>query len=133
MNLLFIYGTLLFSTNEYGLYLKKNSKLLGIGAFRGRLYDIGEYPGAVYDPSSTDLVYGTIVELENAAENFKVIDKYEGFGKDQAQPNEFVRTQISIELDLKGLTCWTYLYNLPITSEEKIESGNYIKFLNERA
>ena len=53
---LFIYGTLLNGDNEFGVYLRKHSRPYAPGYFNGHLYDLGEYPGAVYIPDSPQKV-----------------------------------------------------------------------------
>jgi gamma-glutamylcyclotransferase (GGCT)/AIG2-like uncharacterized protein YtfP len=125
--LLFIYGTLLNEDNEYARYLKENSILYSSGKLRGKLFDIGEYPGAVLSANSDDYVCGSIIEINNPEKVMSVIDDYEGFGKEQAQPNEFIRVLAEIEMQTGTVTCWTYLYNLPADGLKEIEKGRYIK------
>jgi gamma-glutamylcyclotransferase (GGCT)/AIG2-like uncharacterized protein YtfP len=123
-NLLFVYGTLLNMENEYALYLKNNSKLYSAGKLKGRLYNIGEYPGAVLSPDGEN-VYGNILAINHPEKVLPVIDDYEGFGAGQPQPNEFIRIANSIETESGPVTCWVYLYNLPITGLVWIEEGRY--------
>ena len=42
---LFVYGSLLDEDNEIAIYLKNNSTFYSAGKVKGKLYDIGEYPG----------------------------------------------------------------------------------------
>lgn len=125
IHLLFVYGTLLRKENPFGEYLLKQSKHIGLGKFRGRLFDIGEYPGAIYDPESNTYVHGSIVSLDNIEETFKILDDYEGFGEDQQQPNEFIRKLVEIECNYESVNCWVYLYNLPVNELLCIDSGIY--------
>lgn len=124
---LFVYGTLLIENNECAVYLKSNSKLYSTGKIKGKLYDIGEYPGAVLSDESDDYVYGSILQIDEPEKVLSIIDDYEGVGTDQVQPNEFIRVSIEAETETKPVICWVYLYNLPITSLTLIESGKYIK------
>lgn len=125
-NYLFVYGTLLDDKNEFGIYLKNHCSFYAKGRFKGRLYDIGEYPGAVADEDSPGYVYGSIYIMNNEIEILKVLDDYEGVGGDQEQPNLFVREVIEVETDVKKLACWVYLYNLATDNYPQILSGKYL-------
>lgn len=124
-NYLFVYGTLLNEQNEFAIYLKQNCKFYAHGKFKGKLYDLGEYPGAILDESGINYIYGSILELKNTMDVLKNIDNYEGFGEDEDQPNLFVREMIDIETDNGLINCWVYLYNLPVGGFRLIDSGRY--------
>ncbi|MEJ6982352.1 gamma-glutamylcyclotransferase family protein [Pedobacter sp. P351] len=132
MDLLFVYGTLLHSANFFGSYLQNNSRHINKGKFKGTLYDIGEYPGAVYDKNISTYVYGDLVSVFNREETFKILDEYEGYGNDEIQPNEFIRKIIEVEIESNNIQCWTYLYNLPVNQFLRIDSGNYKDYLSKR-
>ncbi len=123
---LFIYGTLLQSDNEFALYLQKNSTLHGKGKFKGRLYNVGEYPGAVLDKAGS-YIYGSIVRLNDPAV-LNTLDIYEGYGPEQPKPNLFIRKMIKSETNKGIVDCWVYLYNLPVGDLRQISSGNYLKY-----
>ena len=124
-NYLFVYGTLLDDDNEFALYLKNNCSYYAEGRFKGRLYDIGEYPGAVADDSG-GYVYGSIYVLDND-EVLVRLDDYEGFGEEQEQPNLFVREIIAVETDKGLIDCEVYLYNLSVDGLRVIDGGDYRK------
>ncbi len=117
-----MYGTLLDMDNEYAIYLKNNSEYYTSGKIRAELYDIGEYPGAVLSSQSKTGVKGRVLKINNPAEVLTVIDGYEGFGENQPQPNEFIRTEIGVETEVGKVVCWVYLYNLPVAGLKQIES-----------
>jgi len=121
-NYLFVYGTLLDDDNEFGRYLEHNCSFYA----KGRLYDIGEYPGAVADALRPGYVYGSIYIMNDATETLKLLDDYEGFGEEQEQPNLFVREVIEVEIDVKKLACWVYLYNLATDNYPPVLSGKYL-------
>jgi len=125
-NYLFVYGTLLNSDNEFASYLKTNCSFYAKGRFKGRLYDIGEYPGAVADSRCSDYVYGSVYIIGDAVLVLKCLDDYEGYGPEQEQPNLFVREAIDIESDKGIINGWCYLYNLPVDGLRIIASGNYL-------
>jgi len=124
---LFVYGTLLDEDNKYGIYLHDNSRFLATGKIRGKLYDTGEYPGAVLLSEGNEYIYGSILQIDDPGEVLAVIDLYEGFGDDQPQPNEFVRVLTQAENDAGVVDCWIYLYNLPVNGLYSIDDGKYIK------
>ena len=129
---LFVYGTLLQSSNPFGSYLQNNSVWLCTGKFRGHLYDIGEYPGAVVNVYAETHVWGNLFTLTNSEHAFKILDEYEGFGSEFPEPNEFIRQVIEVETETDTVQCWTYLYNLPVTGLRRIESGNYEEYLSKK-
>ncbi len=128
INKLFIYGSLLEADNEFGRYLQKYSTIYKPGKFNGKLYDIGEYPGAVHLPNTDYKVYGVIVQLHNIEETLKVIDDYEGFGDEQLQPNLFIRKLLTIQTQDRNVKCWVYLYNHPTAKLKQILSGDYLSY-----
>ena len=126
-NLLFVYGTLLNEENKYAVYLKTNSRFYSEGRIKGKLYNIGEYPGAVLLPIGEDYIYGSILELDHTESVLHVIDDYEGYGNDQPMPNEFIRLIAPVETSSTIFNCWVYVYNLPTIGVKLIENGRYIK------
>jgi gamma-glutamylcyclotransferase (GGCT)/AIG2-like uncharacterized protein YtfP len=130
-NLLFIYGTLMQAENSYGAYLRDNSELLGKAKLRGKLFDIGPYPGAHYIPGSDLYTFGHLLKLRRPNEALQIIDEYEGFGATELQPNEFVREIVQVEYNNGPVICWAYLYNHPVDDLSEIKSGDYIDFLRQ--
>jgi len=124
-NYLFVYGTLLDEQNEFSTYLKQNCSFYGKGKIKGRLYDLGEYPGAILDYVDSNYVHGSVFKLKDSAEVLMRLDEYEGFGEEQDQPNLFTREMVSVESDKGQVNCWVYLYNLPVDGFKLIESGDY--------
>jgi len=126
-DLLFVYGTLLDEKNEFAAYLKGNSTFLQKGRFKGRLYDLGEYPGAVFRPANQEYVYGSIYMMNKPEKILKILDDYEGIGEIEEQPDLFVRELIEIETETQPAKCWVYFYNLPIDNLKQIVSGRYLQ------
>jgi gamma-glutamylcyclotransferase (GGCT)/AIG2-like uncharacterized protein YtfP len=124
---LFVYGTLLDESNPYAAYLKEHSHFYDEGRLRGRLYNIGNYPGAVLQDDSDSCVHGSIFLIDEPKTVLKELDDYEGFGDPFLQPNEFIRKLVEVEARGMILKCWVYLYNLPVNSLPQISSGDYLK------
>ncbi|TSJ39413.1 gamma-glutamylcyclotransferase [Mucilaginibacter corticis] len=128
-DLLFVYGSLLSADNEFANYLSQNATFYGDGKFKGRLYDMGKYPGAVLSNDQAYDISGSIVRLKNLEQVLKVLDDYEGFGEDQEQPNLFIRDLLPVITSDEPVNCWVYLYNLSVNGLMEIKSGNYINYL----
>lgn len=128
--LLFVYGSLLNTDNEFANYLNSNALIYGTGKIKGVLYDIGEYPGAVI--AAEGYIFGTIFKLNNADGALKILDDYEGFGSGQEQPNLFVRELMPVETGTFVINCWVYLYNRPVKGLPQIPSGDYLAYLDQK-
>lgn len=129
---LFVYGTLLLATNEFGQYLNTHCKLVGTGKFKGLLYDIGQYPGAIADDNASSYVYGSIFLMDNAPVVLQVLDDYEGLGLADPVPYEYLRELHKVETDNNPVNCWVYFYNWPVEKHHQILSGNYNKYLSNQ-
>jgi gamma-glutamylcyclotransferase (GGCT)/AIG2-like uncharacterized protein YtfP len=123
---LFVYGTLLDADNKYGVYLRDNSSFFSSARIRGKLFDIGEYPGVVLFPEEDDFVFGIILQMDEPETILALIDIYEGYGHDQPQPNEFIRVLTQAETESGLVDCWIYVYNMPYQNVPQIASGNYL-------
>ncbi|MGY3212737.1 gamma-glutamylcyclotransferase family protein [Mucilaginibacter sp. HD30] len=127
-DLLLVYGSLLDDNNEFANYLRHNANRIGPAVFKGRLYDCGEYPGAVADNNGYN-IKGSIYQLRDTTSALIMLDDYEGFGPEQEQPNLFIRKSITVTTGVKMVTCWIYLYNLPVESLREITSGDYLAYI----
>jgi gamma-glutamylcyclotransferase (GGCT)/AIG2-like uncharacterized protein YtfP len=82
------------------------------GFVRGQLYDLGDYPGAVLDPSSPQQISGTVFQLPADPAILRQLDEYEGFDPDAPEQSLFLRVQCPVALANGGaFTCWIYVYN----------------------
>ncbi|MBD2702544.1 gamma-glutamylcyclotransferase [Spirosoma sp. BT702] len=124
---LFVYGTLRASfQNPFAQYLRQYSRYVGEGIFSGQLFDIGTYPGAIYQPDSSSFVRGDVYDIsQHKSELLLRLDEYEGIGATFAQPQEYVREIITADCVGETLRCWIYLYNFPVDGKRLIGSGDY--------
>jgi gamma-glutamylcyclotransferase (GGCT)/AIG2-like uncharacterized protein YtfP len=128
MNYLFVYGTLLSGfDNPYSQLLHQKARLVESGFFCGKLYDLGQYPTAIYDPKADTLVLGEIWQLPDFEFIIKKLDEYEGIFDDKP---EYVSQQIDITA-VSGQTycCWVYLSCVITDSFVQILSGDYKKWI----
>jgi len=131
-DLLFVYGSLLSADNEFAKYLSQNAIFYGDGKLIGKLYDMGEYPGAILSDDATYDISGSIVRLNNPEQVLKILDDYESFGEDQEQPNLFVRELLPVITSDGAINCWIYLYNLSVAGLPEIRSGNYQSYIKQK-
>lgn len=118
---LFVYGTL---RKEYRSALheliQRSSLLCQPGKVRARLYDLGEYPGAV--PEKADFfvsgeIYALIPTLSDVL--FRALDYYEGeeFCRSSAEAIVFTEERI--------IKVWIYWYTGEVQDKKLIPSGDY--------
>jgi gamma-glutamylcyclotransferase (GGCT)/AIG2-like uncharacterized protein YtfP len=105
---------------------------VGTGFVRGRLYDLGEYPGAVL--SRTGLpVRGQVFELPDDPKILRRLDEYEGFNPSQPKGSLFVRRRCLVTLkDGKRLSCWVYTYNQPLGAADPLAARRSSKLRARR-
>jgi len=125
---LFVYGTLRKDiSNQMSLILAQHADFVGEGTFRGKLYDLGDYPGAVPSNEASDLVKGDVYALPNQKHVLRILDEYEGCGPDEFHPTEFRRERYSVDLNNgKTVDAWIYIYNRSTDGLEAIPSGDYL-------
>ena len=127
--ILFVYGTL---RRKWGhplsRMLRKKGQFLGEATFPGRLYDLGNYPGAVRSPVPTDRVKGDLFLLPNSAESFRVLDEYEGADVSVDSRVLFRRERCSACLGPgRMVESWVYLYCRSIDGLRRIPSGDFLE------
>ena len=123
---LFVYGTLMQDFhNPFAEKLHECSVFEGNGAFPGLLYKVEWYPGAIHLPESTDMVYGEVYRIQDAADLLKELDAYEEVIEEQSA-SLYLRQVVPVKMeDQRMLNCWTYLYNQSTDVLTKIISGDF--------
>ena len=111
-NYLFVYGTLRSGhKNPVAVFFHQQAQLVGQATMPGRLFSLGEYTAAVYEPAATEWVHGEVFQLMDTPLVFNVLDEYEGIGEQFPQPNEYIRSLCEVVCEGKSLKCWVYLLN----------------------
>ena len=68
---------------------------VGRGTIRGRLYDLGSYPGAVLD-AAADRIVGQVCRLpDEAAEALAALDRYEDYDPARPESSLYVRVPVT--------------------------------------
>ena len=127
---LFLYGNLIQRDppdKEIARIVKRLHRV-GTAFVRGRLYDFGDFPGAVVDPSSNSFVRGELVELPDDDNILHALDKYEEFDSANPRKSLFVRSKVEIKTaDGRLIEGWIYVYNKNPGDPPLIRGGNYAR------
>jgi len=127
---LFVYGTLMSTfNNPMALYLRKNARLKAKGHFNGLLFDLGNYPGAVYKSDSMHTVLGEVYQLSKEEAIFNILDVYEGINDPDF--NLYERVIIPVNINNKVYNNFVYLLR-KIPGDPIIESGDYNLYINTK-
>jgi gamma-glutamylcyclotransferase (GGCT)/AIG2-like uncharacterized protein YtfP len=124
---LFAYGTLMpaHAPAELGEIVRQFRRI-GRGSVRGRLYDLGDYPGAVL-VEGPDSIYGEVYRLPADQEILRKLDEYEGFDPSDPGGSLFARTKCPVRLEnSEELSCWVYIYNRDPGSAKLVPGGDYL-------
>lgn len=125
---LFAYGTLRLGCGHSLTRMAAASVgYLGPGRLPGKLYDLGAYPGAVFDPAARSWISGDVFVLRQPETVLRVLDRYEGFDPGAPDCGEFRREWLPIDLGGRSRWCWVYLYKQPVDSLTPIPGGDYLR------
>jgi gamma-glutamylcyclotransferase (GGCT)/AIG2-like uncharacterized protein YtfP len=116
-SLLFVYGTLRpFVDVEMARWLRRAARYVGPATTRGRLYDLGAYPGMRLARGRDERVVGDAYRVTNPRV-FRVLDRYE---------REFARERCVVKLERRGCgVAWAYRYRRGVAGAMRIASGDY--------
>jgi gamma-glutamylcyclotransferase (GGCT)/AIG2-like uncharacterized protein YtfP len=94
----------------------------------GRLYDFGDYPGAILDPSSETSICGELVALPPDQTLIDELDKYEEFDPSNPEASLFIRKRTKVMLaNGESLEAWIYVYNRDPGDAPIVRGGDYSK------
>jgi gamma-glutamylcyclotransferase (GGCT)/AIG2-like uncharacterized protein YtfP len=111
-DLLFIYGTLHpdRAPREIAATVR-TLQPLGPATIRGKLYDLGPYPGVVLDHPDPGEVPGHLFAVPNP-ETLALLDAYEDYHPANPEASLFLRVQTTATLPTGATTpTWVYIYN----------------------
>lgn len=122
---LFVYGTLMKGFRD-NWQARVGARLVGHGCITGKLYDLGDYPGAVSSGDKEDLVKGELYELNEPVPAMKILDEYEEFSPAQPEKSLFVRRVVPVTMrDRSRKKAWAYFYNRDVGGAHYIPEGDY--------
>lgn len=127
MTRLFVYGSLRRDVpGGRPELLGAGAQFLGHGRVRGRLLDLGAYPGLVAPVTRNDQVRGELYELGDDRA-FGRLDAYEDFDPRHPERSLFLRREARVKLDAgQTMTAWAYFYAGPIELGRRISSGDFL-------
>jgi gamma-glutamylcyclotransferase (GGCT)/AIG2-like uncharacterized protein YtfP len=123
---IFVYGTLMKGFHE-DWQTKVGAHLVGRGRINGRLYDLGEYPGAICAPAdSGEHVRGELYEVEDAKLATRILDRFEEYFPRRPHKSLFLRIVAPVTLeDGRTENAWVYVYNRDVDEATFIPGGDY--------
>jgi gamma-glutamylcyclotransferase (GGCT)/AIG2-like uncharacterized protein YtfP len=122
---LFVYGTLLRrSRHPMARLLAERARYAGAARMRGRLYDLGRYPGMLEPAGDADWVHGDLYDLGEGTTTLAELDAYEQ--AESPLPAYFER-QIgeAARPDGTRVPVWIYWYRGEVAETQRIVSGRY--------
>lgn len=112
--------------------LARQARFVGYARTRGRLYQLGGYPGLVSSREPRGWVRGEVYALERPSEMLARLDDYEGCGPNDAPPHEFERVEGEVILESgEAGVAWIYVYAGTLDGRSEIASGDYCRQLED--
>lgn len=135
-DLVFVYGTLRRDfANEASSVLEQNASYAGQGFVRGRLFNLGSYPGLVLSGAPDEIVRGELYKIAHGRREsvLERLDEYEGCSSSDPQPHEYRRELTEVFRSTGGVaSAWAYVLNQPTDGLDLIDSGDYLAWLASR-
>lgn len=126
-DLLFLYGTLLPDLAGRSIARRLAAlKRIGAATLPGRLFDLGAYPGLVFDVTGDATVAGDLFALPDDPAPLAALDAYEGYLPNDPAGSLYLRRQrIATLPDGRTLPAWVYEYNRDLAGATLIPDGDY--------
>jgi gamma-glutamylcyclotransferase (GGCT)/AIG2-like uncharacterized protein YtfP len=133
---IFFYGTLWTGTGNPRIdaLVRAHCRVVARGRIRGRLYDLGDYPGVVATERARERVFGMVYSLRDAGRCLPELDRYEDYDPAYPERGAFVRRMTRVtRADRRGeLDAWVYFLNRRIVRAPRILSGDYCRHRSRR-
>ena len=126
--LVFLYGTLIPGQEPAEMTpVVTRLRRIGPARVKGRLYDFGEYPGAILDESSHSVISGQVFEVPDK-DVLASLDDYEAFDPEHRAGNLFVRVKRPVTLaDGRQVECWIYVFDGDPGGAPIVAGGDYAR------
>ncbi len=99
---------------------------MGKGRIQGRLYDLGEFPGAVTSSSVRKRIEGELYELPHPETQLKELDRIEEFDSQRPENSLFVRRLSTVRLaNGRRMRAWVYFLPRRPANARLIAQGDY--------
>ncbi|MEM3502097.1 MAG: gamma-glutamylcyclotransferase family protein [Candidatus Bathyarchaeia archaeon] len=122
INKIFAYGTLEKTPFFLDLIRMGEIRYIGKGRIQAKLYDLGDYPGAVEHEES--YVYGRVYEAQNIDKVLLSLDKYEEFYPDNPSNSLYIRKIMRVIMENgENLRAFVYIYNRNVEGKKILPTG----------
>lgn len=112
--------------------LARHCEYFSEGYMQGKLYEVDGYPGAVESEDQNDKIYGELYRIGDSELVLPLLDEYEECTDKYPEPHEYIRKNLTITLCGGGsVSAWVYVFNHDASNLMQIESGDYLKYINE--
>jgi gamma-glutamylcyclotransferase (GGCT)/AIG2-like uncharacterized protein YtfP len=131
-DLVFFYGTLMAAFRRpRGMSVDPRLTSCGRGSISAMLFDLGTFPAAV--PATGSLVKGEVHRMTDAAGLLSGFDGVEGFDPSKPDDSLYVRVEVPVTFDDGSVArAWVYFYSAPLERAQRIESGDYLEYLQHK-
>ena len=120
-----LYGSLMQRLkNRDQLNLAQSLNFHGQCKLKGRLYDLGAYPGLVLNKE--DIIYGELYKIVHP-KALNILDEYERFDDNDSSNSLYIRR--CIQLVHPKQQAWVYVYNGDTSKKKRVESGSWRQHL----
>jgi gamma-glutamylcyclotransferase (GGCT)/AIG2-like uncharacterized protein YtfP len=106
------------SDHHMAIRLRDRATILGEASVRGRLYDIGEYPGFIKSENPDKIVCGQLMILHSDDIIYE-LDDYEGV------PTVYTRILVKCNIYNYQVDAWIYQYQGDLNEADLIGNGRY--------
>jgi gamma-glutamylcyclotransferase (GGCT)/AIG2-like uncharacterized protein YtfP len=123
---LFVYGTLKrCSPHPMAKFLAERGRFLGEARLRGRLFDLGRYPGMQPAQAEDEWVYGDLYDLAHDPAAWVELDAYEN--AESPQPSFFERALETVAAaDGQMVEAFVYWFVGDVSKAKRVVSGRYL-------
>ena len=113
---LFVYGTLRRGlANRHARYLSEHAQWIGEARVRGRLYDLGRYPGLCLCSDGDEWAPGELYRMPVSSDLLTTLDQYEGADFERV-------TALARRAGERSVRTWVYEYQRPVSEARRIAS-----------
>ena len=132
----FAYGTLITRARSSVVADILDTCLVGYqeASVRGRLYDLGPYPGLKPAARRRECAYGQILELRSPERSLSALDDYEDYDPRRPTASPYRRRWSRVALAAGGYVhAWVYWYQGPMQRAQRIPHGDWRRWANAGA
>jgi gamma-glutamylcyclotransferase (GGCT)/AIG2-like uncharacterized protein YtfP len=132
---LFVYGSLRkgFHSPVYE-YISRFFKFTGDAKVKGKLFDLGSYPGGV--PATGDaFIIGELYSIQDESEFSWAIgqlDDYEGVNVESDEVQLYRRELTDVFINDEIIPAWIYWYNGDVSGRPVIASGDMMEYFDRK-